>query len=135
MNGKQLQRLLDAAGLSQRGAARRLGIDERTMRRYIADELPVPRSVQIALERLRGGVVGVDELDDRELESFNSAIESARAVAPTDWIHCEPVRDATGRFSEVRVFGSDELRDLLAVIPIGQDGQPEKPKRVRKATR
>jgi hypothetical protein len=49
MNAKQLQKLLDEAGLSQRRAARHLQIDERTMRRYVAGELPVPRTVELAL--------------------------------------------------------------------------------------
>jgi len=49
MTGKQLQRLLDRAGLSQRGTARELGINERHMRRYIADEAVIPRLVEIAV--------------------------------------------------------------------------------------
>jgi DNA transposition AAA+ family ATPase len=48
----KLRKLLDDAGLSQRGAARELGIDERTMRRYCAGELPVPRVVWLALEAI-----------------------------------------------------------------------------------
>lgn len=42
---------LTALGLSQRGAARLLGIDERTMRRYCAGD-PVPRVIWLALEAL-----------------------------------------------------------------------------------
>lgn len=49
MNPKQLQKFLDEAEMSQRGAAKALGIDERTMRRYIAGEQPVPRVVEFAL--------------------------------------------------------------------------------------
>jgi DNA transposition AAA+ family ATPase len=49
MTPKQLQKFLDDAGLSQRGAAREIGIGERTMRRYIAGDLPVPRTVEFAL--------------------------------------------------------------------------------------
>lgn len=52
MSATELQRLLERAGLSQRGAARELEINERTMRRYVAGESPVPRVVQLALERL-----------------------------------------------------------------------------------
>ena len=47
-----LRALLDRAGLSQRRAAQQLGIHERTMRRYIAGDLPIPRVVQLALEQL-----------------------------------------------------------------------------------
>ena len=43
---------LDKCGLSQRGAARELDLDERTMRRYCAGDLPVPRVVDYALRWL-----------------------------------------------------------------------------------
>lgn len=52
MTAAQLQKLLDLAGLSQRGAAKDLGISERNMRRYIAGDLPVPRVVEYALRWL-----------------------------------------------------------------------------------
>ena len=42
---------LARAGLTQRGAARALGINERTVRRYAAGE-PVPTVVWIALRAL-----------------------------------------------------------------------------------
>ena len=45
----QLRGLLARAGLSQRAAARELHINERTMRRYCAGQLPVPRVVELAL--------------------------------------------------------------------------------------
>ena len=43
---------LEAAGLSQRSGARALDIDERTMRRYCAGDLPVPTAVTMALRLL-----------------------------------------------------------------------------------
>jgi len=43
---------LEAAGLSQRAAARELGIDERLMRRYCAGELAPPLLVTLGLSRL-----------------------------------------------------------------------------------
>jgi hypothetical protein len=49
MTPAQLRRLLADAGLSQCGAARELDIADRTMRRYIAGELPVPKVVTLAL--------------------------------------------------------------------------------------
>lgn len=49
MTPEELRALLKACGLSQRGAAAALGIDERTMRRYCAGDLPVPRTVDYAL--------------------------------------------------------------------------------------
>ncbi len=44
--------LLAKAGLSQRGAGRELGVDERTMRRYCAGDSPVPRAIILALTHL-----------------------------------------------------------------------------------
>lgn len=53
MTGPQLQKLLDSAGLSQRGAARELEINERTMRKYISGEAKViPKTVQYAVRWL-----------------------------------------------------------------------------------
>lgn len=43
---------LEKTHLSQRAAARELGIDERTMRRYIAGDAEVPRAVALAVQRL-----------------------------------------------------------------------------------
>ena len=51
-----LRALLDRAGISQREAARRIGVSERMMRYYIADETadhrPAPYPVQFAIEAL-----------------------------------------------------------------------------------
>lgn len=52
-----LRGLIDRAGLSQRDAARRIGVSERVMRQYLADRsastaLDAPYTVQYALERL-----------------------------------------------------------------------------------
>jgi transcriptional regulator with XRE-family HTH domain len=53
MTGGQLQKLLDSAGLSQRGAAKEIGISERQMRRYISGEAKViPKIVEYALRWL-----------------------------------------------------------------------------------
>lgn len=54
-----LRALLRQAGLSQREAARRIGISERLMRYYLAaedsaDRRVAPYPVQFALENLRG---------------------------------------------------------------------------------
>lgn len=54
MTGPDIRDLLAAAGLGQRGAARALGIDERTVRRYVAGDLPVPKVVEVALEGMTG---------------------------------------------------------------------------------
>lgn len=52
LTSTQLQRLLDKHGLSQRRTAKAIGIDERTMRRYIAGEKPTPRAIELAIRYL-----------------------------------------------------------------------------------
>lgn len=52
MTGGQLQKLLDSAGLSQRGAAKDLDISERQMRRYISGDAAVPKVIEYALRWL-----------------------------------------------------------------------------------
>ncbi len=52
MTAKQLQRLLDNAELSQRGTARELELNERTMRRYVSGDQPIPRVVEFAVRYL-----------------------------------------------------------------------------------
>ena len=49
MTAKELRRLLKAADLSQRAAAKLLAIDERTMRRYVGGDSKIPRAVEYAL--------------------------------------------------------------------------------------
>jgi plasmid maintenance system antidote protein VapI len=49
MTGGQLQKLLDRAGLSQRGAAKALGLNERTMRKYVAGDAEIPKVVELAI--------------------------------------------------------------------------------------
>lgn len=47
-----LRSLVAQAGLSQRQAARRLGVDERTMRHWLAGKYACPYTAQFALECL-----------------------------------------------------------------------------------
>lgn len=49
MTAAQLQKLMDKAGLSQRGAAKAIGIGERHMRRMIAGEAAVSRTIELAV--------------------------------------------------------------------------------------
>lgn len=53
MNASQLVELLRAIEISQRGAARQLDINERTMRKYVSGGAAIPRTVELALIRLR----------------------------------------------------------------------------------
>ena len=50
--GDYVRELLSKAGVSQREAARRLGVSERTMRHYV--ERGAPYTVQFCLEALAG---------------------------------------------------------------------------------
>lgn len=61
MTALQLQRLLDRAGLSQRGAAKALEINERTMRKYCAGDAPIPKTVVLALLYLASQSDAADE--------------------------------------------------------------------------
>ncbi len=49
MTSKQLRAFLTKTGLTKRGAARLIEISARNMYRYTAGELPVPRTVELAL--------------------------------------------------------------------------------------
>ena len=56
---RYLRGLIEAAGLTQREAARRVGVSERMMRYYLTDAesagyRPAPYPVQFAIERLVG---------------------------------------------------------------------------------
>lgn len=48
----RIREAITSLGLSQRGLARALDLDERTVRRYCSGELPVPRVVWLALDSL-----------------------------------------------------------------------------------
>lgn len=50
MTRKQLRQKLEREGLSQSEAARLIGIDPRSMRRYLKGDTPIPRVVEYALE-------------------------------------------------------------------------------------
>jgi plasmid maintenance system antidote protein VapI len=50
MSPTELRRTLAAAGLSQRGAARELKLNERTVRSYVSGRKPIPLTVELALK-------------------------------------------------------------------------------------
>lgn len=52
MSPQELDRALAKLGMTQNGAARYFGIGERTMRSYIAGDLPVPVTLVLALTAL-----------------------------------------------------------------------------------
>lgn len=49
-----LRSLVDSSGLSQRECARRLGINERTMRHWLSGHTDIPYAAQYCLEVLSG---------------------------------------------------------------------------------
>jgi hypothetical protein len=53
-DAQRLRAMLERAHLSQRGAAKLLGISERAMRYYVAGEQEVPQLLLLALESLSG---------------------------------------------------------------------------------
>ncbi len=53
MTPDQLRAALDRLGLTQVGAARLLGIDPRTMRRYCAGDLDIPKWLPLALKGIK----------------------------------------------------------------------------------
>jgi len=60
MTAKQLQKLLDSCGFSQRGAAKSMGISERQMRRYCAGDAEIPKVVELALLHLQNVYEGME---------------------------------------------------------------------------
>lgn len=52
MSPQQLRKFLNDAELSQSEAARGLELDPRTVRRYVAGDLPIPKVVELALQGL-----------------------------------------------------------------------------------
>ena len=49
MNGDELQEAIDRLGMSQVGAARFLGHNDSTVRRWIAGKFPIPHTVAMLL--------------------------------------------------------------------------------------
>lgn len=63
MTAEQFQSAIDRLGLSQVGAARLVGADPRTGRRWALDERAVPESVAILLRLMLAGKVTADDID------------------------------------------------------------------------
>lgn len=64
-----LRDLIEKSGLSQRQAARLVGINERTMRYYLTDERECPYPVQFCLESLAQELAGAASGSDMTPES------------------------------------------------------------------
>jgi hypothetical protein len=83
MNAKELRALLDSEELSQSEAARRLDIDPRTMRRYIAGDLEIPLLVEIAIK-----------------------------AVTSSWTDTLKLREVNARLRQIGEFGEKELRKI-----------------------
>ena len=53
MTARQLRNALRKAGMTQVGFAKMIGVNDRTVRRWISGELPVPTYVAVILEGRR----------------------------------------------------------------------------------
>lgn len=73
-----IRELLEALGISQRKAARQLGVDTRAMRYYCAGKLPVPETVLLGLRELRAAAAR------REALVVHPALREALEAADRD---------------------------------------------------
>jgi DNA-binding transcriptional regulator YdaS (Cro superfamily) len=62
MTAKQFQAAIDRLGLSQVGAARLVGADPRTARRWALGERSVPEPVAIILRLMLAGKITADDV-------------------------------------------------------------------------
>jgi hypothetical protein len=115
MSPAQLQKLLDSARLSQVEAARQLDIDPRTMRRYIAGELPIPKPVELALRYLERHPADPDTLTEEDHEVIQDALQVIRYHRPGKRkIVIVPMRNGRGEFVEAQFVWKDSPGKLLA---------------------
>ena len=76
-----IRKLIEDAGLSQRKAAAKLGISDRLMRHYAADQRQMPYALQFCLEVLARD--GIAEKQAREREGIDRP-ESWAVSTPRD---------------------------------------------------
>ena len=63
MTGRQFRAAIRRLGLSQAGAARLLGIDARTARRWVLNERRIPETAIIVLNLMLAGKVTVEDVE------------------------------------------------------------------------
>ena len=87
MTAAQLVALLQDIEVSQRGAARQIGINERTMRKYVSGDALIPRTVALALERLKINrehealLTAMSDAKDAMYAPFSQTNKKLRAIA------------------------------------------------------
>jgi len=69
MKAKDFNLVLKSGDLSQREAAKLLGIDERTVRRYASGKVPIPAAIGLAVLHL------VDCMDAKELAEHKASLK------------------------------------------------------------
>ena len=103
-----IRQQLGIAGLSQRGAARELGIDERTMRHYCSGNQLVPPVVSLALRQL-----AAIRLNDQSLHM----IDDGKMVASDGMTTVDRLVEANAR---LRAANKMLMRMLTENRPAGQ---------------
>lgn len=117
MKPQALQRFLDEIGLSQRRAAFELGIDERTMRRYVSGETAVPRSIELALASLRRHPTDMSELsplDRSEVRDAERDFKQMREPGARREHEVTPLCDGMGKLVEIQFRWADGSKRLIA---------------------
>jgi hypothetical protein len=109
----RLREHLAALGISQREAARQLGVDDRAMRYYCAGKLPVPAAIMHSLPQLQPARAPSSLVIPPSLEAAYQAADQRRE--PLDEINL------AGRFDEVlkdlgHPLQANERRGAFAVV-------------------
>jgi hypothetical protein len=106
MSPSQLQKLLDSTQLSQAEAARQLGLDPRSMRRYISGEVEVPLHVEIALKAIAESwspTLQLREINARLRHIAELAEKELERIAAGDTEDCRRIaRSALKRIIDLR---------------------------------
>lgn len=63
MTGAEYQKMIDAFGLTQVDSATMLGVNGRTVRRWVADDVPIPASAAIVLRLMKKYKIDPDTIN------------------------------------------------------------------------
>jgi len=67
MKGERLREELDKLGVTQVGFAKFVGVDQRTVRSWVADRYPIPHSIDVILYLMHRGQFDVEDVERRLL--------------------------------------------------------------------
>jgi hypothetical protein len=99
---------LEALGLSQREGARKLGIDDRTMRYFCSGRKSVPAAVMLALAQLRSGTGNADS--NSAPHAFPTVLEPETALST--------VQGMRSRFAPWFALATDAHQIATEVLPL-----------------